>query len=264
MSDRRPAWRGRLALVAGLGLLTAPASAQDAEAERFDPTVFEIVRTAPGGPAMLVGEAEPGATVELLDGDEVAATAEANERGEWVVVVPDAIAARLRLRTTSADGRFQYLAEQAIDLAMAMPPAVAADDTATASDNAHIWTPWAGPDGAEPAGAAPPALADLAVDVDADMGAGVTVEPVVAAPMIATLAVETATDLGAGVAVEGALDGPIRVTVQPGDTLWELAERYLGGGVFFDEIVAANPETIANPGRLRAGVVLIMPAARIR
>jgi LysM repeat protein len=51
-------------------------------------------------------------------------------------------------------------------------------------------------------------------------------------------------------------DDPVQHRVQPGETLWSIAGRY---GVSLDAIAAAND--LADPNRIRAGEILVIPAA---
>ncbi len=56
----------------------------------------------------------------------------------------------------------------------------------------------------------------------------------------------------------GALRTVFRVRVQPGDSLWKLAKRYLAGGVQWRQLAALNPE-IANPEFIRYGKWIRLP-----
>lgn len=49
------------------------------------------------------------------------------------------------------------------------------------------------------------------------------------------------------------------VTVQPGDSLWKLAEQNLGRGSRWQELLAANPG-IVDPARIAAGTEIMVPA----
>lgn len=49
-------------------------------------------------------------------------------------------------------------------------------------------------------------------------------------------------------------------TVQPGDTLWGIADKLLGNGAFWPEIWDANKSEITNPSVIYAGQVLDIPA----
>lgn len=49
------------------------------------------------------------------------------------------------------------------------------------------------------------------------------------------------------------------MVVRPGDTLWGIAERVLGDGRRWSEILTANREEVESPHRLRPGTVLRVP-----
>lgn len=53
-----------------------------------------------------------------------------------------------------------------------------------------------------------------------------------------------------------------RVIIQPGDSLWKLAQQYLGCASRWHELLAANPD-LADPSRIRPGSVLLIPQATI-
>ncbi len=48
--------------------------------------------------------------------------------------------------------------------------------------------------------------------------------------------------------------------VQQGDRLWEIAERFLGDGKRYPELVKANRKVLSDPDHVPAGVVLKIPA----
>lgn len=52
--------------------------------------------------------------------------------------------------------------------------------------------------------------------------------------------------------------GSTTYTVQPGDTLWSIARRFLGSGHRYTEIMRAN--NIADPNAVQEGTVLVIPA----
>jgi nucleoid-associated protein YgaU len=52
---------------------------------------------------------------------------------------------------------------------------------------------------------------------------------------------------------------PKTVTVQPGDTLWVIAELTLGNGARWPEIYRVNRNKIRNPRRIHPGQVLVVP-----
>jgi nucleoid-associated protein YgaU len=81
-------------------------------------------------------------------------------------------------------------------------------------------------------------------------------EPVVAAA-VPEPAPEPVVDKG-----EGQVDGYV---VQPGDDLWTVAERLLGDGSRWRELVAANPDHLQDPTtRLATGTRLALPTTALR
>jgi len=49
------------------------------------------------------------------------------------------------------------------------------------------------------------------------------------------------------------------VVVQPGDSLWKLAEQNLGKGLRWRDLLVANPN-IADPNHINAGTKIILPS----
>jgi hypothetical protein len=70
-----------------------PPAAPQAPPSPAPPTVavptFDIARISPDGRAVIAGRANPGAKIVLLDGGREIARGEADQRGEWVVIVQD-------------------------------------------------------------------------------------------------------------------------------------------------------------------------------
>ncbi len=57
------------------------------------------------------------------------------------------------------------------------------------------------------------------------------------------------------------LDAPVRYTIEPGDTLWGLASRFLKDPWRWPELWAANRGAVDNPNRLRVGQSLVLDRA---
>jgi LysM repeat protein len=51
----------------------------------------------------------------------------------------------------------------------------------------------------------------------------------------------------------------LTVTMQPGDSLWKLAQEHLGSGSRWQELLAANPGVV-DPARIAAGTEIVVPA----
>jgi nucleoid-associated protein YgaU len=147
------------------------ASAQDGAASSFMPTTFEVVHLETTGQTVVVGTAEPGATIELLEGTTVIARAEANDLGEWAIA-PDGLAAgthTLAIRTTSADGRFQVLSRQTIAIDVTEPAAASAGESTSAPGPAFT-------------------IADFAITIDVSAGAGTVIEGAIGYPQLVVVA----------------------------------------------------------------------------
>ncbi len=52
---------------------------------------------------------------------------------------------------------------------------------------------------------------------------------------------------------------PRTYTVQKGDTLWSIAQRFLGDGKRWREIIDANPGMDPVPANLKVGQVITLP-----
>jgi nucleoid-associated protein YgaU len=68
------------------------AQTQVAAAAKIITPSFDVVRVNPNGDAVVAGRAQPGATITLMDGDKAIGTADADDRGEWVLLPDSAIA----------------------------------------------------------------------------------------------------------------------------------------------------------------------------
>jgi nucleoid-associated protein YgaU len=54
---------------------------------------------------------------------------------------------------------------------------------------------------------------------------------------------------------------PVSVTVQPGLTLWAIAEANFGDGVLYVQVFEANKDKIRDPDLIYPGQVFTMPDA---
>ena len=99
------AWRGKLTEQAAIdqpaksvaaaptreaaASVTPPASSTPPANTTVTAPSFDVARIGPDGRAVIAGRAAPGAKIVLLDGGKEIAKAEADSRGEWVVIVQD-------------------------------------------------------------------------------------------------------------------------------------------------------------------------------
>ena len=69
-----------------------------------------------------------------------------------------------------------------------------------------------------------------------------------------------ATDTGTATApVAGAVRAPVSVTVQPGFTLWAIAQGQYGEGVLYVQVYEANRDRIRDPDLIYPGQVFALP-----
>jgi len=104
-----------------LGDDTAKPDAAEAEPEGAS---FDIVRVEEDGSAVLAGRAAAGSTVRLLINEKVAGETQANERGEWVLIPAEPMAAgahQMQIETENAAGEVK-LAEQSVALTVPDQP----------------------------------------------------------------------------------------------------------------------------------------------
>jgi nucleoid-associated protein YgaU len=52
----------------------------------------------------------------------------------------------------------------------------------------------------------------------------------------------------------------VTITVQPGFTLWGIAQERMGDGMFFVQVFEANRDRIKNPDLIYPGQVFTIPA----
>jgi LysM domain len=89
---------------------------------------FDIARIGPDGRAVIAGRANPGAKIVLLDGGKEIARGEADQQGEWVVIVQDPAlgAGQHELRVVQhIEGRAPVTSEQVVVAVVPEAPAAA-------------------------------------------------------------------------------------------------------------------------------------------
>ena len=82
---------------------------------------FDIVRVEPSGETVIAGQAEPNALVEIMDGAEVIASAEASDAGEWVIALEEPLdpgTHDLAISTTTEDGSVVTLSDERVTVSV--------------------------------------------------------------------------------------------------------------------------------------------------
>lgn len=268
-------------LVAPEGVKVLQAAA-DVTAELARNVSVDTISYAPDGAVMLGGRAGDGAGLRIyLDGTAIADVV-AGPDGAWAATLRDVAAGiyTLRVDQLAADGtvsaRFetpfkretlQALAAAAAPVAEPAPsgdPASVADgasgvvaDQAPPLAAASSETTKAVADGTQLAAGEvaavgnatasnPPAVADAAT-ADASAAVPEAAPADVVAPQSEPMAV--------------AKSAPVSVTVQPGYTLWGIAQQNFGDGVLYVQVFEANKDKIKDPDLIYPGQVFTIPAA---
>ena len=273
--------KAQVAAVAPVAPVTAPG--------RPNPS-FDVVRLSPQGSLVIAGRAEPGAKVEILDGERVIGQVTTDSRGEWVFV-PDVSLPPgqhdLQLRATSADGRVAAADAPVTMVVPAQPGGTPLVVKRLADGGSIVMLGPVGQAGAGPLtidavdytehrlSASGKALAGAPVriyldnhplgDVTAD-GAGLwRLEPhdLGLSNGRHTLRADQLDAHGkVGSRVEVAFAsgaGADAVAVEPGNSLWRIAQRRYGQGNAYTLIYQANKANIRDPNLIYPGQVFSMP-----
>lgn len=273
------------------GLAKAPpAVTEPVPAGRPVPS-FDVIRLDTKGSLVMAGRAEPGAKVEILDGDKVIGHVTADDRGEWVFA-PDTNLAPgrhdLQLRATAPDGR---VAEADAPVTMVVPDQPGGTPLAIKRLPDGSTIVMLGPKAGAGAGAltigsvdyaenrlaasgkAPPgaklriyldgtALGDTVADSkgawrltphDAHLAAGR--HTVRADQLQADGKVEARVE----VAFTSGGESTLNVTVMEGNSLWRIARRHYGKGAAYTLIYQANKGHIRDPNLIYPGQVFTLP-----
>lgn len=259
--------------------------------------VFDIVRVAPVGTAVIAGRGEPGATIVVLANGEEIARETVNDRGEWVIILNDPLpsgAIELGLMMRAVDGR-ELRSEQVV--LVSIPEARGATPLVVVGRPGEASRVWQCPSCAD---SEMGSLVLETVDYDetgavifagrAEAGStvrifanGALVGSVTAGPD-GRWALQAGALLAPGrydlqvdqldsdgnvtavialpferVAAEDLNMGPDSVVVQPGNSLWRLARQLYGRGVQYTVIYEANRSQIRDPNLIYPGQVLRAP-----
>ena len=277
---------------------TQPDPTSQPQAEEIIPPSFDVVRVNPEGNAVMAGRAHPGSRVEILDGDAVFGAVATDGHGEWVFV-PETLLEpgerRLGLRM-HMDGRDPVLSDHVVILVV--PERGASSDGALAlkvrrdgtGPSEVLQKPGAqdvfGVDSVDYGGgdltisghAKPGHAVQLYIDnhfigrtiTDAANRWRVTPQTDIA-PGTYTLRADMLDERAQVLArrelpfqraepadTQNLAPGSF-VVVQPGNSLWRLAERTYGKGLRFHMIYEANQKLIRDPNLIYPGQVFRLP-----
>lgn len=249
--------------------------------------MIDTIAYSPEGEVQVGGRAGPGSGLRLyVDNAEKAALVVPAD-GRWLVTLGETPPGIYTLRADQLDAtgkvisRFETPFKRETLEALAAVAAVAADATApvvaeVAAEPAPDAAEEPTPDAAAPtAEAAAEPTAEVAAEAAsaADEGAGEValaesgVEGMTPEPSAETVTAEAAPALAAPAADASAEDAssppvqprPVTVTVQPGFTLWGIAQDRYGDGVMYVQVFEANRDKIKDPDLIYPGQVFAVP-----
>ncbi|MEM7523336.1 MAG: LysM peptidoglycan-binding domain-containing protein [Pseudomonadota bacterium] len=256
--------------------------------------VFDVVRIEPSGEGLVAGRAEPGATVEIVAGDEVVGSAVAAPDGGFVAFIQTdktaeaiVVAARIGAEDTrptlesapvivvpQEDAAPLIVSQSADDLDLIQPAPRAANAGVTLDAISYDETGRAVFAGRALAGASVRIYLNGAA-VGETLAGDDTVWSTRAADAVApglyTLRVDQIDNAGK---VQSRTETPFlrqslseirpgqkTLTVQQGDNLWTIAEAQYGAGLRYTLIFGANQGAIIDPDLIYPGQVFTLPDA---
>ncbi len=277
---------------------TPSSEPQPQKLEELVPPSFDVVRVNPEGNAVMAGRAHPKSRVEILDGETVFGTIQADDRGEWVHV-PETLLEpgerRLGLRM-HVEGRDPMLSEHVVILVV--PERSGSSDGALAlkvrrdgtGPSEVLQKP--GPEDIFGVDAVDYGGGDLSISGHAEAGRAVQlyidnhfigrafadeagrwrITPNTdVAPGTYTLRADMLNEKAQVIARRelpfqraeleetNGLEPGSFVVVQPGHSLWRLAERTYGQGLRYHMIFEANQDLIRDPDLIYPGQVFRLP-----
>lgn len=289
-------WSGELSSIPGPPSAGKPPAAASGAPAPAAPS-FDIVRVNPQGGMVMAGRAAPGAEVTVLDGDRVVGKVTADANGEWVLMPTDPLPPgnhQFSLAARSPAEGSRSVSDGVV--AMVVPERTQPDQGAVA-----VLLPRSGNGPAKPlqlpihrkfaldvieynsAGqvqmlgrAEPNARIEVYLDdrlaghgaADATGGWSIMVDNAVPVGHY-RLRLEASSTNGQPAArlaltfdrIEPP-EGFAAVDVQPGNTLWRIAQHSYGEGAHYAEIFQQNRTQIRDPNLIYPGQVFAVPASR--
>jgi nucleoid-associated protein YgaU len=245
-------------------LQDAAPAAPEAEAEPAAGPVASVmidtISYTPDGEVQVGGRGQGGAALRLYIDNVEKLTLPISAAGTWLTTLPDTPPGIYTLRADQldADGKvtsrfetpFKRETLEALAVAAgATVPTPAPQDTAAALPEAPA-QPDATTEAPAAADTAPAATADPVPDAET------------AAPTEVATAEPAATPDAPAVAQAdppAAAPAPVTVTVQPGFTLWGIAQERYGDGVLYVQVFEANKDKIKDPNLIYPGQVFSVP-----
>lgn len=255
---------------------------------------FDIVKVDPGGHAVIAGRAAAGAKVTVLDGDRKIGEVTADDRGEWVLVPTNPIAAgerQLTLEATDPASGAKTKSTDTVALAVATPASNGAAvpgtvavllpgnaneaaqalqtpdagsgklslDTAEYNDRGELMLSGHGTPGSTlQLYADNQSIATIMVDPQGKWSLASPRQPGTAK---AALRVDQlAADGTVAQRIEQSFETPTGTyTIAAGNSLWVIARKTYGNGARYTVIFGANKQNIRDPNLIYPGQIITLP-----
>ena len=236
------------------------------------PVMIDTISYTPDGEVQVGGRGEEGSSLRLYIDNAEKQTLQISDDGTWLTTLPDTPPGIYTLRADQldADGKvtsrfetpFKRETLDALAAATAAEPAAQLpEDTAVAMAEAPAQPDTT--DGvSEPAKAGDPAApADQTGANAAEPDEAIAAAPadVAAAKSAATPEAPAATQPDPVAQTPVSAPATISVTVQPGFTLWGIAQERYGDGVLYVQVFEANKDKIKDPNLIYPGQVFSVP-----
>jgi nucleoid-associated protein YgaU len=219
-----------------------------------DQVMIDTIAYAPTGAVQIGGRGDAGATLRLYLDNVDAAVATVGEDRRWLVTLGDSAPGIYTLRVDQVDEAGKVTSRFETPFKRETLEALAA---AAGTSQATAPAPEAPPEAAAIETPVPELTAEAVAESVPTVTAEATADPAPDAAASTPAVEATAEDSLAS--AEAAPPSPVTITVQPGFTLWGIAQERLGDGVLYVQVFEANQEKIRDPNLIYPGQVFSIP-----
>ncbi|WP_245875314.1 LysM peptidoglycan-binding domain-containing protein [Tabrizicola aquatica] len=251
----------------------------DAPSVARDNVMIDTITYTPAGGVQVGGRAGAGTALRIYLDNQLKAELSAPASGLWLTDLPDTAPGIYTLRVDQLDAEGKVVSRfetpfkretlEALAAVTTAPEAPAAQDTPDVPPEAPV-TAEATPEAATtaPAAEAPVAAApaaDAVPDATPDTAPDTAITEAPAPEAVPEAVAEAAPAApvqpadAAPAATAPAAAGFVTVTVQPGFTLWGIAQERYGDGVMYVQVFEANRDKIRDPNLIYPGQVFSVP-----
>jgi nucleoid-associated protein YgaU len=219
--------------------------------------MIDTISYTPEGEVQVGGRGASGAALRLYLDNAEKLTLQVPANGRWVTTLPDTAPGVYTLRVDQLDAAGKVISRFETPFKRETLEALAAfaEDEATPEPAAPA------PAALAQAPAQPPAPEAAPAAPSAEAAAETAAVPSAAEPVAPTAEVAAAPEAPAAPQADPVVASvqPVSVTVQPGFTLWGIAQERYGDGVLYVQVFEANRDKIKDPNLIYPGQVFTVP-----